>query len=186
MLCLHLLIISLRFFQILSSLWSHIANFPIRHDMRRFVDALYDWCIPRISHNISKFLFRFFSFQISLESSVSVLYFMLLKIFDGLHFLTWTWSHWCHSKFYFCNSLSSMLYLPSTKIFYLDTHCLRGIWIFLYSYLFLLELMVFLLSLSCYACWSWFQDWHTTLANSHIVSVEDFWKLMLWWKEFAN
>ena len=29
--------------------------------------------------------------------------------------MTWTWSHWCCSKFYFCNSLTAMLYLPSTK-----------------------------------------------------------------------
>ena len=49
--------------------------------MYRFVDVLYDWYIPRISHDISAFLFCSFTFQISLESSVSVLYFLFLKDF---------------------------------------------------------------------------------------------------------
>ena len=40
--CLHLLIISVRLFNILPSLWSAIANFSFRHNMHRFVDALYD------------------------------------------------------------------------------------------------------------------------------------------------
>ena len=67
--------------------------------------------------------------------------------------MTWTWSRWCRSKLYFCNPLSPMLYLPWTKRYYWDTYCLRGIWICLYSYMFLLELMVLLFSLSCYVCW---------------------------------
>ena len=175
-LCLHLLIISVRLFKMLSSLWSAIANFSCRHNMHRFVDVLYDWCIPRISHDISTFLFCSFSFQISLESSVSVLYFLFLKDSNGLRIVTWTWSHWCRSKSYFCNSLLLMLYLL----------CLRDIWICLYNYMFLLELMVSLLSLSCYVCYYWFHVWHTTVANFHIVSVEDFWKFMVWWKVFVN
>ena len=32
---------------------SGIANFSFKHNMHRFLAALYDWCIPRISHDIS-------------------------------------------------------------------------------------------------------------------------------------
>ena len=106
---------------------------------------------PRISHNISTFLFCSFSFQISLESSVSVLYFLF--IFNGLHIVTWTWSHWYCIKFYFYNSLLLMLHLPCTKRYYWDTYCLKDIWICLYSYMFLLELMFAGLLLSFYVSW---------------------------------
>ena len=67
LLCIHLLIISVRLFKMLSSLCSPIDNFSFRDNMHCFVAVLYDWCIPRISHDISKFLFCSFSFQISLE-----------------------------------------------------------------------------------------------------------------------
>ena len=46
--------------------------------------------------------------------------FCFQKIFNGLRIVTWTWSHWCRSKFYFCNSLTPMLYLPCTKRYYWD------------------------------------------------------------------
>ena len=81
MLCLHLLIISIRLLEMLSFLCSAIANFSFKYDMHRFVDVLYHLCIPRVSHDISTFLFCYFSFQISLESSVSVLYVLFLKDF---------------------------------------------------------------------------------------------------------
>ena len=106
--------------------------------------------------------------------------FCLSNIFNGLRILTWAWSNWCRSKFYFCNSLSSMLHLPCAKRYYWDTYCLWGIWIFLYRYMFLLELMVVLLSLPCYVCWFLIYVWHTTVADFHIISVEYFWKLMVW------
>ena len=100
LLCLYLLIISVRLFKMLSCLYSAIANFSFRHNMHHFVAVLCDWCISRISHSISSFLPRPFSFQISFGSSVSVLYFLFLKIFDGLRIVTWTWFHWCCSKFF--------------------------------------------------------------------------------------
>ena len=49
--------------------------------MHRFVPVLYDWRFPRISKDISTFLFCSLSLKISLESSVSVLYFLFLKDF---------------------------------------------------------------------------------------------------------
>ena len=65
----------------LSCFCSAIGNFWFGHNMHRFVVVLYDWCIPRISHDISKLLFCSFSFQILLENSVSVLYFLFIKRF---------------------------------------------------------------------------------------------------------
>ena len=65
---LHVLIILVHLFKMLSSLCSAVSNFLFRHDLQRFISVLYNWCIPRISHNISRLLFSSFSFQISLES----------------------------------------------------------------------------------------------------------------------
>ena len=133
--------------------------------MCSFVAVSYNWCIPRTPHDISKLFLCSFSFQISLESSVSVLYFFcFLKNFHGLLIVTWTWSHWCHRKFYFCNYLSLMLYLPCKNVI-IETHlgldldffyffgCFEthlGIWI---CYMFLLELTLVGLFLPCYVCW---------------------------------
>ena len=75
--CLHLLIISVHLLKI-SCLCSAIANLSFWHNMHRFVAVLYDWCIPRIYHD----MFCSFSFQISLESWVSFLYFLFLKDFQ--------------------------------------------------------------------------------------------------------
>ena len=41
--------------------------------------------------------------------------FCFWKIFDGLRIVTWTWSYWYRSKFYFCNYLTWMLHLPCSK-----------------------------------------------------------------------
>ena len=147
---------------------------------------LCDWCIARIYHNIlSTFLFCSFSFQISLKCSVLfyILYFQ--KIFNDLDIVIWTWSHCCCSKFYFQNCLSSMLYLTCAKRYYWDTYCLRGNWIYLYSFMFLLDLTVMGLLLSCYVD-SWFHVWHTNAADFDIDSVENFWKHMVWLKVFVN
>ena len=38
------------------------------------------------------------------------------------------------------------------------------------------------LSLVCHCFDSWFHVWHTTIANIHFVSVDDFGKHKVWWK----
>ena len=123
---LDLLIISVRLFKMLSSFWSAIADF--RLDIACIV--LLMCCTTDISlefPTILTLLFCSFSFQISLESSVSVLYFLFLKDFRLFAYRDLNlWSHWCRSKFYFYNSLSSMLYLPCTKRYYWETYCLRA------------------------------------------------------------
>ena len=121
--------------------------------MHLFVAVLYDWWIPRIWHEISAFLFCSFGFQILSKSSVPVFFFCFQKNFDALYIVTWTWSHWCRIIFYFYHSLSWMLYLPCTKRYYSETYCLKGILIFWYNYILLLELMVAGLSLLFYVCW---------------------------------
>ena len=90
LLCLHLFIILVPLFKMLSSLWSAVANFSFRHNMHCFVAVLYDWCISRISHDKRTFLFCYFSFQISLERSLSVFYFLFLKDCRWFVYLTWT------------------------------------------------------------------------------------------------
>ena len=114
--------------------------------------------------------------------------FCFQKIFDGLRIMTWTWSHWCRSKFYFYNSLSSMLYLPFTKYYDWDTYCLRGSWVCLYSYMFWVHVLSWRLWLChCLVMYVdfWFHVWHATVAAFHIVSVEDFRKFMVRWKVFV-
>ena len=71
----------LSLFKVISCLSSTIANFLFRHNMHHFAVVLYNWCVPAISHNIITFLFCSFSIHVSLESTVSVLYFLFLKDF---------------------------------------------------------------------------------------------------------
>ena len=134
-------------FKMLSSLWRANANFSFRHNIHRFVDVLHDWCIPRIYEIYQHFCFVPLTSRFNWKVQYLFCNFCFQKIFDGLRIVTWTWSHWCRSKFCFCNSLTSMLYLPCTKYYYWDIYCLRGIWICLYSCMLLLELMVLLLSI---------------------------------------
>ena len=67
------------FKKMLSCLCITNANFSFKHNMHYFVVVLGDWCIRRIFHDVWIFLFCFSSFQILLEISVSVLYFLFLK-----------------------------------------------------------------------------------------------------------
>ena len=164
---------------------SAIDNFSFIDNMHHFVLVICNWGIARISHEISTFSFCFFGFHISLESSVSVLYFLFLKEFRWFAYL-YLKSLWFHSKLYFHNSLSPMLYLPCAKRRFWDHYCLGWNWICLYSYTFLLELKFVGLSLSCYVCWVLISCLAYNCRWLSCFFVEGFGKHMVWWKVFFN
>ena len=153
LLCLSLLIISIRLFKLLPCLGSAIANFSFRRNIHLLL-----WCyatdvsleFPTIYQD-----FCFVSLVCRFHWKVQRLFciFCFWKIFGGLRIATWFWSHWCPSKLNFHGNLSPMLYLPWAKRNYWDAYSSGDNWICWYSWMFFLELMVVGLLLSWYVCW---------------------------------
>ena len=106
------------------------------------------------------------------------LYFLFLKDSRWFHIVTWTWFHWCRSKFHFYNSLSSMLYLTCAKTLLLRHLLFKG------RLDLFIQLHDFCLTWWLWVCQCLVMDVDSWFHVFHIVSVEDFWKLMVWWKMF--
>ena len=167
-----------------SCLCSTIANFSFRHNIHGFVAVLYDWCIPRISHDISTFLFYFFSFQISLESSVCFIFSVFKRfsmacalwlelgltdaVVNFISIILCRWSYICLVQ----NVITEKLTVSGAFRFVYTATCSFLSW---WLWLWVCHCLVVCVDSLFHVC-------HTVVVNFHIVSVEDFRKLMMWWK----